>query len=82
MALISANSPPPKRKLRIYNVTVFISIPDENALLKTKLRGLSPRANYTERETAACRQSYCQLLRLDGATWSKWRIPTAVFSAF
>jgi hypothetical protein len=41
---------------------------------------LSPRANYTDRSTAACRRSNCQLLRIDGATWSAWRIPTAVFS--
>jgi hypothetical protein len=38
--------------------------------LKTKLRGLSPRANYTDRATAACRRSDCQLLRIEGATWS------------
>jgi hypothetical protein len=31
---------------------------------KTKLHGLSPRANYTDRATAACRRSYCQLLRI------------------
>jgi hypothetical protein len=37
---------------------------------KTTLRGLSPRANYTDRATAACRRSYCQLLRIEGATWS------------
>jgi hypothetical protein len=49
---------------------------------KTKLRGLSPRANYTDRATTACRQSDCQLLRMKGATWSAWRIPTAVFSVF
>jgi hypothetical protein len=30
---------------------------------ENKLRGLSPRANYTDRETAACRRSGCQLLR-------------------
>jgi hypothetical protein len=35
-----------------------------------KLHGLNPRANYTDRATAACRQSDCQLLRLEGATWS------------
>jgi hypothetical protein len=35
-----------------------------------KLRGLSPRANYTDRATAACWRSYCQLLRTEGATWS------------
>jgi hypothetical protein len=32
-------------------------------LKKTKLHGLSPRANYTDRATAACR-------RIEGATWS------------
>jgi hypothetical protein len=31
-----------------------------------KLRGLSPRANYTDRATAVCQQSYCQLLRIEG----------------
>jgi hypothetical protein len=35
---------------------------------KIKLRGLSPRANYTDRATTACRRSYCQLLRLESAT--------------
>jgi hypothetical protein len=39
-----------------------------------KLRGLSPWANYTDRATAAC--------RIEGAMWSAWQIPTAVFSAF
>jgi hypothetical protein len=47
-----------------------------------KLCGLSPRANYTDRATAACRWSDCQLLRIKGATWSAWRIPMAVFSVF
>jgi hypothetical protein len=28
---------------------------------KTNLHGLSPRANYTDRATAACRRSDCQL---------------------
>jgi hypothetical protein len=36
----------------------------------TKLHGLSPRANYTDRVTAACRRSDCQLVRIVGATWS------------
>jgi hypothetical protein len=49
---------------------------------KTKLHGLSPRANYTDRETAACRRSDCQLVRIEGATWSAWRIPSAVFLGF
>jgi hypothetical protein len=35
-----------------------------------KLHGLSPRANYTDRATAACRRSDCQLLQIEGATWS------------
>jgi hypothetical protein len=34
------------------------------------LRGLSQQANYTDLETTACRRSYCQLLRIEGATWS------------
>jgi hypothetical protein len=38
----------------------------EAKLTKTKLRGLSPRANYTVRATAARRQSDCQLLRIEG----------------
>jgi hypothetical protein len=42
------------------------------------LRGLSPRANYTDRATAACRRSYCQLLPIEGVVWSARRIPTAV----
>jgi hypothetical protein len=49
---------------------------------KLKLRGLCPRANYTDQATAACRRSYWQILRIEGATWSAWRIPTVVFSAF
>jgi hypothetical protein len=28
---------------------------------KTKLHGLSPRANYTDRATAACQRSDCQV---------------------
>jgi hypothetical protein len=49
---------------------------------KTKLHGLSPRANYTDRATAACQRSDCQLLQIEGATWPVSRIPTAVFSVF
>jgi hypothetical protein len=37
---------------------------------QNKLHGLSPRANYTDRATAACRRSVCQLFRIKGATWS------------
>jgi hypothetical protein len=40
-----------------------------NACVTLKeLHGLSPRANYTDRATAACRRSDCQLLRIEGAT--------------
>jgi hypothetical protein len=49
---------------------------------KQKLHGLSPRANYTDRATAACRRSDCQRFRIKGAIWSAWRITTAVFSIF
>jgi hypothetical protein len=41
-----------------------------------------PQANYTDRSTAACRRSYCQLLRIEGVTWSAQRIPTAVNLGF
>jgi hypothetical protein len=34
--------------------------------IKTKLHGLSPRANYNDRATVACRRSDCQLLRIRG----------------
>jgi hypothetical protein len=47
-----------------------------------KLRGLNPRANYTDRATAVCRRNDCQLLRIEGTTWSAWRTPTAVFLVF
>jgi hypothetical protein len=56
----------------IINVVVKAScifIAQINYRLK-KLHGLSPRANYTDRATAACRRSDCQLLRKEGATWS------------
>jgi hypothetical protein len=42
----------------------------------------SPQANYTDRATAACRRSQCQLLRIEGVMWSAQRIPTAVNSVF
>jgi hypothetical protein len=34
-------------------------------IIYIKLHGLSPRANYTDRATAACRRSDCQLLRIE-----------------
>jgi hypothetical protein len=47
---------------------------------ETELRFFRPRANYTDRATATCGRSYCQILRMEGVTWSAQRIPTAVFS--
>jgi hypothetical protein len=43
---------------------------DNILVVEKKLHGLSPRANYTDRATAVCRRSNCQLLRIEGATWS------------
>jgi hypothetical protein len=51
-------------------------------IFKKKFLGLRPLANYTDQATAACRRSYYQLLRIEGATWSAWWIPTTVFSIF
>jgi hypothetical protein len=45
------------------------------------LRGLSPQA-YTDLATAACRRSYCQILRVEGVAWSAQRILTAVILGF
>jgi hypothetical protein len=41
-----------------------------NKTKTNKLHGLSPRANYTDRATAACRRSDYQLWLIEGATWS------------
>jgi hypothetical protein len=49
---------------------------------KLKLHGLSPRVNYTDRATAAYQWRDCQRLRIEGATWSAWWIPTAAFLVF
>jgi hypothetical protein len=48
----------------------FTLISPMNNNKKTKLHGLSLQANYTDLATAACRRSDCQLLRIEGATWS------------
>jgi hypothetical protein len=45
---------------------------------RTKLRGSSPQANYTDRAITACTGSYYQLLRIEGVAWSAQRIHTAV----
>jgi hypothetical protein len=51
-------------------IAVLRVITVQVSTLTTKLHGLSPRANYTDRVTAACRRSDCQLLRIVGAMWS------------
>jgi hypothetical protein len=53
--------------------STFVSRSTSLLKQKKKLHGLSPRANYTDRATVACRRSDCQLLRIKGATWSAWR---------
>jgi hypothetical protein len=48
-----------------------------------KLHGLSPRANYTDRATAACRRSDCQLLRDKGCHVVSVTDPSGrIFSVF
>jgi hypothetical protein len=42
----------------------------------------SLQANYTDRATAACRPSYCQLLWIEGVAWSAQRILTTVNLGF
>jgi hypothetical protein len=50
--------------------SVSSDVTPTNCIKKIKLHGLSPRANYTDGATAACRRSVCQLLRIEGAKWS------------
>jgi hypothetical protein len=61
-------------KSRSYEALTFCSFSQltlTSSLKQTnKLHGLSPRANYTDRATAASRRSNCQLLRIKGAKWS------------
>jgi hypothetical protein len=49
---------------------------------KTNSVAFSPQANYTDRATAACRRSFCELLRIEGVAWSAQRIPTDVNYGF
>jgi hypothetical protein len=49
---------------------IYQAILLSNKQTTNKLHGLSPRAKYTDRVTAACRRNDCQLLRIKGATWS------------
>jgi hypothetical protein len=47
-----------------------------------KLHGLSPRANYTTERPPLVDEVSSNFLLIEGATWSSWRIHTAVFSVF
>jgi hypothetical protein len=50
-----------------------------NLFQKTnKLRGLNPRANYTDQATQLVGEVSAKFYA-EGATWSAWRIPTAVY---
>jgi hypothetical protein len=66
-SLLNANQIFKFTKIVVPNINIIRGLITE--LIK-KLHDLSPRANYTDRATAACRRSNCQLLRIKGATWS------------
>jgi hypothetical protein len=70
------------KKCRIWTWTHHFHITLHTKKQTNKLHGLRPRVNYTDRATAACRRNDCQLVRIEGATWSAWRFPTAVLSRF
>jgi hypothetical protein len=52
----------PNCKTKFYKRTFLTKITTNYSQEIKKLHGLSPRANYTDRATAACRRSDCQLL--------------------
>jgi hypothetical protein len=58
------------------------TLPTSEFYIKTKLRGFIPQANYTDRATAACRRSLCQLVLIEAVAWAAQRIPTAVNLGF
>jgi hypothetical protein len=64
-----------------FNITKFINFLRYRNLNLNSV-AFSPQANNTDRATAACRRSYCQLLWIEGVAWSAQRIPTAVNSVF
>jgi hypothetical protein len=69
--------------LTVYRIKKLKKRPRPNKRLenrKNKLRGLSPQAKYTDRATAACRWSCCQLLRIEGVAWPAQRIPASLIS--
>jgi hypothetical protein len=65
--------PPPLNypsEAKVAQVERILHVKYPKIFILARLRGLSPRANYTDRATAACRRSDCQLLLIEGATWS------------
>jgi hypothetical protein len=58
------------RQCGIINISQPYRPPRHTTGTKKKLCGLSPRANYTDRATAVCRRSKCQLLRIESVAWS------------
>jgi hypothetical protein len=52
------------------NIQIIKTNEEIDNSIKQKLHGLSPRANYTDRATAACRRSDYQVLWIKGAMWS------------
>jgi hypothetical protein len=81
---------PPKRRAlsKLYGVTTTSFIVTAEILTDKEAKDFlnstdfSLQANYTDRATAACRRSQCQLLRIEGVAWSAQRIPTAVILGF
>jgi hypothetical protein len=59
-----------------------ISLRDKHFTLSVEYinsAALSSQAKYIDRAAAACRQRYCQLLRVEGVAWWAQRFPTAVY---
>jgi hypothetical protein len=62
-------------KKNMFGVDARVTSPSCWQSLGKELVCLSPLANYTYRGTAACRRSYCQLMRIEGVIWSAQRDP-------
>jgi hypothetical protein len=56
--------------MHVYVLLIAVGVPynshDHTQTKTNKLHSLSPRANYTDRATAACRRSDCQLFEDEG----------------
>jgi hypothetical protein len=63
-------------------ITVHHTTPFPTKKQTNKLRGLGPRANYTDRATSSSWRSSCQLLQKESVAWSEQRIPMVVISDF